>query len=712
VAKSVRQIPGVLAADLNFATGVLLIEYDTESDPRSRAIGVVTGAGHGVEPLEGGGPAVAPVSWWTRYRAEVSVVASGVLIVAGWLLGLSGAGTASAAAYGLAILTGGRVTWRRAATSIMTRTLDMNVLMTIAVCGAAAIGEWGEGATVIFLFALGGMLESRSLARTRRSIRDLMDLTPERARVRRGGREVEVPLGEVRVGETVTVRPGERVPLDGEIAEGSSAFDESPITGESLPRDRTVGDAVYAGTLNTSGLLAVRTTAPAEETTLARIVHLVEAAQASRAPVQRFVDRFSRVYTPLVIAGAVVLAAGVPLLGELGAPWAGVEAWRDWTYRALVLLVVSCPCALVVSTPVAIVSAITRATRDGVLVKGGAFLELAGSIRAVVFDKTGTLTEGRPAVAEIVPLAEESTEEILGLAGTLEAHSTHPLARAVAAAGRAHAAGRVVTDVVEHPGSGVSGTVDGVPVAIGNGAFASGHAALSPAARDAFERMEEDGLTVLVLVRAGDDAAVLGLLGLADAVRPEASNVTAALVGAGIEHVVMLTGDNERVAARVASQAGIAEYRARLLPDGKTSEVGVLKERYGTVAMVGDGINDAPALAAADIGIAMGVAGSDTAVEVADVALMRDDIAALPAFFDLGRRTMAIIRQNVALSLAVKALVLVLAVTGHATLWMAVFADTGIALLVIANGLRLLGGRRFGPPLHAAGARPPADGVR
>ena len=693
MAKSVRQIPGVLAADLNFATGVLLIEYDTESDPRSRAVGVVTGAGHGVEPLEGGGPGVAPVSWWTRYRAEVSVAVSGVLIIAGWLLGLTAASTASTAAYGLAILTGGRVTWRRAATSIMARTLDMNVLMTVAVCGAAAIGEWGEGATVIFLFALGGMLESRSLARTRRSIRDLMDLAPERARVRRGGREVEVPPAEVRVGETVIVRPGERVPLDGDITEGSSAFDESPITGESVPRDRAVGDPVYAGTLNTSGLVAVRTTAPAEATTLARIVHLVEAAQASRAPVQRFVDRFSRIYTPLVIAGAVLLAVGAPLLAEMGAPWPGVEAWRDWMYRALVLLVISCPCALVVSTPVAIVSAITRATRDGVLVKGGAFLEFAGRIGAVVFDKTGTLTEGRPALIEVVPLAEGSAEEVLGRAAALEAHSNHPLARAVASHGAPHAAGRMAADVVERSGSGVSGAVDGVPLAVGSSAFTSGHAELSPAAHEVVQRMEEAGLTVLVLVRTGEEAEVLGLLGLADAVRPAASTVTAALAAAGIEHVVMLTGDNERVAARVASQSGITEYRARLLPEGKTAEVGALRERYGTVAMVGDGINDAPALAAADIGIAMGVAGSDTAVEVADVALMRDDIGALPAFFDLGRRTMAIIRQNVAMSLGVKALVLVLAVTGHATLWMAVFADTGIALVVIANGLRLLRAR-------------------
>ena len=691
--KSVGQIPGVLFANVNFASGVMLLEYDTENDPRSRAVATVAGAGHGVEPLDAGDVVVAEPSWWVRHRAEIAVVASGALIVLGWLIGRTGAEVASVAAYGLAIIAGGTITWRRAAVSLAARTLDMNVLMTIAVSGAAAIGEWGEGATVIFLFALGGVLESRAVARTRRSIRDLMSLAPQRARVRRGGVESEVAPAEVTVGETIVVRPGERVPLDGVIVRGTSAFDESPITGESIPADRAEGDGVFAGTLNATGLVEVRTTAPAAETTLARIVHLVETAQASRAPVQRFVDRFSRWYTPVVIVGAAFLAIGVPVLGEVTGAWLGFEAWQEWMYRALVLLVVSCPCALVVSTPVALVSAITRATRDGVLIKGGAFLELAGKARVVVFDKTGTLTVGRPTVAEVVPVAAEPAARVLGLAAALEAHSNHPLAQAVAVAGADQAAGLQVSEVVETPGRGVTGTVDGVGFAVGNLAFASGHATVGDAVTETAGRLEDAGLTVLALVRTGTEGQVVGLLGLADAMRPEARGAIEALAAAGIEHVVMLTGDNERAAARVAAEAGVSAYRARLLPEDKTAEVTALKEQYGIVVMVGDGINDAPALAAADVGIAMGAAGSDTAIETADVALMRDDIAVLPHFLALGRATMTNIRQNVALSLGVKAVVLTLAVTGHATLWMAVFADTGVALIVIANGLRLLRGR-------------------
>lgn len=690
MAKSVRQIPGVLAADVNFASGVMLLEYDAATDPRERAVRVVAGAGHGVEALDGADAPETRVTWWSVHRAEVSLALGGVLIAAGWLLDGSGATLASAAAYSAAVIAGGTMTWRRAATSLRARTLDMNVLMTIAVAGAVAMGEWGEAATVIFLFALGGWLEARSLARTRRSIRDLLDLAPQHARVRRGPVESEIGPAEVAVGETVVVRPGERVPLDGIIIRGSSAFDESPITGESMPADRAEGDAVYAGSLNTSGLVDIRTTAPAEDTTLARIVHLVEVAQAGRAPAQRFVDRFSRVYTPIVIAGAVVLAVGAPLLGELGAGWAGFEGWHDWAYRALVLLVVSCPCALVVSTPVAIVSGITRATRDGVLIKGGAFLELAGKVRTVVFDKTGTLTEGRPAVAEIVALGDMPAEQVLALAAAVEAHSNHPLAGAVAAASPGAKPG--VSDLRETAGRGVSGVVaGGTRVTVGSLAYLDEIGVRSAPAVAEAERMERDGLTVLTVAEGEQPGMrVLGLIGIADAVRSQAAAVSALLRSAGVEHIVMLTGDNPLSAARVAAEAGIDAYEARLLPEDKTAAIEELRRRYGVVAMVGDGINDAPALAVADIGIAMGGAGSHAAIETADVTLMRDDLSAVPGFIRLGRRTMANIRQNVAVSIGVKAVVLVLAVTGHATLWMAVFADTGVALLVIANGLRLL----------------------
>lgn len=692
--KSVRQIQGVLAADINFATGIMMLEYDEAADPRRRAVAVIAGAGHGAEPLDDDSAPAARTTWWTRHGAEVSLAVSGGLIVAGWLLERGSLETTAVLAYGLAIITGGTLTWRRAAASLMARTLDMNLLMTIAVSGAAAMGEWSEAATVIFLFALGGLLESRAVARTRRSISDLLDLAPQRARVRRGDAEEEVDPAGVAPGETVVIRPGERVPLDGVIVEGASAFDESPITGESIPADHGVGDPVYAGTLNTTGLVVIRTTAEANDTTLARIVHLVEVAQASRAPVQRFVDRFSRVYTPVVIVGALALAIGAPALGDLTGSWAGFEAWRDWMYRALVLLVISCPCALVVSTPVAIVSGIARATRQGVLIKGGAFLELAGTVKAVVFDKTGTLTEGRPRVIETVPLGSAAPARVLGLAAALESHSNHPLAAAVVAAAPQGAV-MSVSDLAEVPGRGISATVLGeIWVAVGSVEYVRDLGTDSTRMDAEVERMESAGLTVLAVAEGEPPrAAVLGLIGIADALRTEAVASTQALRDTGIEHVVMLTGDNPRAAARVAEQAGIAEFRARLLPEDKTAAIAALQEQYGTVAMVGDGVNDAPALAAADIGIAMGAAGTHTAIETADVALMRDDLMAVAWLIRIGRRTMANIRQNVALSLGFKAIVMVLALTGHATLWMAVFADTGVALLVIANGLRLLRSR-------------------
>ena len=684
----------MLAADINFATGIMTLEYDEAAAPLRRVVSVIAGAGHGAEPLDDLDAPAVRTTWWTRHGAEVSLAISGLLIAVGWLLGRASLETPAVLAYGVAIIAGGTLTWRRAAASLIARTLDMNLLMTIAVTGAAAMGEWSEAATVIFLFALGGLLESRSVARTRRSIAELMDLAPPRARVRRGSAEEEVEPAQVAIGETVVIRPGERVPLDGVIVEGASAFDESPITGESIPADRAAGDAVFAGTLNTSGLVAIRTTAEARDTTLARIVHLVEVAQASRAPVQRFVDRFSRVYTPVVIVGAMALAIGAPALGGLTGSWAGFEAWRDWMYRALVLLVISCPCALVVSTPVAIVSGITRATRAGVLIKGGAFLELAGSVKAVVFDKTGTLTEGRPRVVETVPLDSAAPARVLGLAAALESHSNHPLAAAVVAAAPQGAV-MGVSELAEVPGRGISAIVLGeIPVAVGSVAYVRDLGVDSARMEAEAERMESAGLTVLAVAEGRPpQVVVLGLIGIADALRPEAASAARALRDAGIQHLVMLTGDNPRAAARVAEEAGIDEYRARLLPEDKTSAIATLQVEYGAVAMVGDGVNDAPALAASDLGIAMGAAGTHTAIETADVALMRDDLMAVAWLIRLGKRTMANIRQNVALSLGFKALVMVLALTGHATLWMAVFADTGVALIVIANGLRLLRSR-------------------
>lgn len=685
---SVSRIENVIYADLNFASGTLLVEYDPVHDVRKEVVRVVESTGHGLQSLEeaAAGEAVPERSWLERNRAELAAFGSGAFALFGAALSWVGATEwLVAAAFGIAIVFGGVLVWRRALVSLRARMLDMNVLMTVAVFGAVALGEWGEGATVYFLFALGGLLESRSLERTRRSIRDLMDLAPPSGRVYRAEGLVEVPIGEIAVGETVVVRLGERVPVDGVIVRGTTAIDESAITGESVPAEKSEGDPVFAGTLNASGLIEVATSAPATDSTLSRIVYLVEEAQASRAPSQRFVDRFSHYYTPIVIGLGAAIAVVPPALAVLlGVDWG---PWSEWVSRALVMLVVSCPCALVLSTPVAIVSGITRASRDGVLVKGGTFLETAAQVRAIAFDKTGTLTKGRPELAELVAVNGYAQNEVLSLAGALESHSNHPIARAIvhAAGGLAHPG--ELADYIETPGRGVSATIDGDVWQLCSPACADESGALTDTVETIIAAMEDRGRTTLVLLSGGTAA---GVLGVADEMRPETAPAIAELGRMGIEHLVMLTGDNERVGQAVAEQSGMTGFLSRLLPSGKTDAVRVLQERYGKVAMVGDGVNDAPALAAADIGIAMGAAGTDTALETADVALMRDDLAALPAFFALGRRTMRIIMANVVFSIAVKAVFLVLALLGYATLWMAVFADTGVSLLVIANGMRLL----------------------
>lgn len=711
-------VPGVISADLNFASATLLVEYDVHVDPRAAVS--VTARRAGLELAAVGEPAStthdaeAPAApWWRSHRTEVAVVGSGAFSALGWLVSAVGArGTtgasaggweiASIACYALAILFGETLLAPRALASLRARSVDMNVLMTVAVLGAVAIGQWSEAAAVVFLFALGGWLEARALARTRSSIRDLMDLAPPMARVRRVGEVVELALGDISIGETLLVRPGERIALDGVVARGVSGVDEAPITGEPMPVVKSLGDVVFAGSLNTTGLLDITVTSLAEDSTLARIVYLVEEAQAARAPSQQIVERFSRVYTPVVVVLAALVATVPPLLGVmLGA---GVlpfpTDWHEWLYRSLVVLVAACPCALVISTPVTIVSAISRAGRDGVLVKGGAYLELAGRVRAVAFDKTGTLTLGRPAVTRVIAVGDGATDTVydrdrlLALAAALEAHSTHPLARAVASAAADRGLGLDdVSEFEELPGQGVSGHVNGVRAHVVSPSFAAEIARISPVLTGRIEAAENAGATVLVLV---EDGMAVGLIGVSDEVRIEAPLALTRLREGGVEHLVMLTGDNERTAAAVAERAGLTAHMARLLPQDKVDAVVRLRERWGVVAMVGDGINDAPALAAADLGIAMGAAGSDTALETADVALMSDDLAALPRFFALGRRTLAIIRQNVAFSVIVKVVVLAAAVAGYANMWLAVFADTGVALLVILNGMRLLGRDRVG----------------
>lgn len=677
-----RRIDGVISADLSFPSGVLELEYDPARDPREGVAAAVRAAGHSVETgTDEPGSVAAPSRWHPMGQAS-TLAAGAVLMVIGYATQWAGAGDVSAVAFVLAVLAGGLVTGRRAWASLRVVRLDMNVLMSLAVVGALALGDYAEAAAIIVLFSLGQFLESRALERTRRSVRDLIDLAPAVVRVRRHGRELEVPIAEAVVGDLLVVKPGERVALDGAVRTGSTAVDEAPVTGESAPADKAPGDLVYAGSLNISGLVEVDVTSAQEDSTLARLVHLVEDAQSQRAPSQRLVDSFTRYYTPIVVVGAVLVAVLPPLLG--------LGTWAEWAYRSLVVLVVSCPCALVISTPVAIVSAITRASRDGVLVKGGVHLETAARVRAVAFDKTGTLTCGRPEVIDVQPVGGGDRAHVLRIAAALEAGSNHPVAEAVLRAEGGAAGERVAVGLEEIAGRGVRAEVEGVVHSIGSPILARETGALTEDVAARIEALEGQGKTVLVVMRVD---VVIGLIGVADDVRPEAPDVVRRLRADGIANVVMLTGDNERTAAAVAGFAGLSEYRARLLPEQKMDAVRGLQADHGVVAMVGDGVNDAPALALADLGIAMGAAGSDTALETADVALMAPNLHALPGFFALGRRTVGVIRANVAFSVVTKAIVLVMAVFGYAPLWLAVFADMGVSLLVTLNGLTLLRSR-------------------
>jgi len=578
-----------------------------------------------------------------------------------------------------AILVGGAPVARKALERARQRTLDMNALMTIAVLGAMTIGEWAEGATTVALFSLAQALEGRSLERARGAIAGLVALAPEQAIVRREGREERVLPAVVRTGETLVVSAGERVALDGLVVEGRSDVDQSPLTGESRPVEKGPGDGVMAGSINGRGVLTVRVTRPAAETTLARLIRRVEEAQASRAPTQDFVDRFAAVYTPAVVAVAVCLAAVPPLVGA--------GAFAEWLYRALVLLVIACPCALVISTPVSIVSALTAASRRGTLVKGGAHLEEMGRLQAVAFDKTGTLTLGRLAVTDVVPAPGRSMAEVIEVAGALELNAGHPLGEAIVSAARERSLqAETASDVHVLPGRGVRGRVAGREALAGSHRLFDEEQLCDHRIDEALQRLEAEGKTVVLVGRPGE--GLLGAVAVADAIRPEAREAIAALHREGIE-CSMLTGDNRRTAAAIAAAIGIEGWSADLLPEDKLARVRALRASR-VAAMVGDGVNDAPALASATVGIAMGARGADAALETADVVLMAEDLRRIPETVRLGRVTRRVIVQNVAVALAVKAAVLVLAVAGHGSLWAALGADMGASLLVIANGLRLL----------------------
>lgn len=619
-----------------------------------------------------------------------------------WLVGLSGVGIAAGflargslpdvpwlatGLFAAATVAGGVLILPHALDSLRRLRLDMNVLMTVAVTGAWVIGEGAEGAAVVFLFALAELLESWSVGRARRAIKSLLALTPETAWVKRDGAEAEeVPATGVQPGAIILVRSGQRVPLDGEVTGGQSSINQAPITGESVPVEKKPGDAVFAGTINGEGSLEVRVAKAAGDSTLARIIQLVAEAEEQKAPTQRFVDKFARIYTPTVFVLAVLVAVLPPLLG-----WG---AWSTWAYRALVLLVIACPCALVIATPVSIVSGLTALARRGVLIKGGAVLETVGKLRALAVDKTGTITQGRPQVAEVIPWNGTAEEDVLRWAAAIDTHSTHPLAEAViAAASTRNIAFTPAENYQSKTGSGAEAVIGGHPHFIGNHTMAHELGVCSPELEARLAEIESRGQSLAVLGHTpheGCTGKVLGILAIGDTMRPEAPEALRMLHAAGVEKVVMLSGDNQRTASAIAKQAGIDEARGDLMPGQKVDAIRDLVKTYTHVGMIGDGVNDAPALAVASVGIAMGAAGSDTAIETADMALMNDDLRKLADAIAVGRRTVSVIQFNVWFAIAVKVVFLALAFTGHTRLWLAILADTGATLVVIANALRLM----------------------
>lgn len=526
------------------------------------------------------------------------------------------------------------------------------------------------------------------MRKTSGSIRELMSLTPDRAHlIDADGHASDVEVEEVEEGQLIRILPGERVPLDGVVVRGSSSFNEAPVTGESIPQDKGVGQEVYAGSLNTTSVVDIEVTADEDCTTLARIISLVQGAQAQKAPYESFVDRFAAAYTPIVIVGALVVGIAVPLALGLAGGFTS-DLWRDWVYRALSLLVVACPCALVISTPVSFVSALTRAAKSGILVKGGAAFDLATKVGTVAFDKTGTLTTGRPVVREVIALNGASERDVLQIARTLEGSSTHPLARAVVdRADELAIRPAVAHEVEERASCGMRAKVKGVEYLVGKLSFAREHARVEHEVAEEVEALGRRGSSALVVCGGG---RVAGIIGVADAVRPAARDALAGLARAGVQETVMLTGDNGHAAAEVACEVGVGSHAAGLLPQDKVDYIRSLQQGGQVVAMVGDGINDAPALATSDLGITMGAAASDTALELADVALLSDDLGKLPAFFELALKTMWVVRENIAFAIGVKLLVFVLVIAGQAGMGAAVFADTGVALLVILNGMRLM----------------------
>ncbi len=669
-------MPGTIKATLNFGASNLIVEGEV---PYEKVIKEAEKEGVTAKPM-GVKDEDEPKSFMQAYKNPIITGISTVLFLAGWLIGLAGYEVAEVSLLALSIIIGGYKTARSGLYGLRKLNFDMNVLMTIAVIGAAAIGAWIEASLVVIFFSLSNTLSAYTLEKARNSIKALMDLAPNEATIIRNGEEMRLAVEEILVDDVMIVKPGDKLAMDGTIVKGSSSINQAAITGESMPVEKIAGDEVFAGTINQQGSLQVKVTKRVDDTTLAKIIHLVQEAQGQRAKSQEYIDKFAKVYTPIVIVLAVLITIVPPLF------FGGV--WADWIYRGLALLIAACPCALVISSPVSIISAIGNSAKNGVLIKGGVFLEDAGVIKAIAFDKTGTLTVGRPEVTDIIAVNGISEKEFLAISAALEKYSEHPLATAIVRrAEREKITLPEAEDFSAITGKGAQGKVDGVSYYIGNPRlFNELGTDLNQVQKD-IERLQKEGKTAMIL---GTKEKVIGIVAVADEVRESSKDAIARLKESGIERTIMLTGDNQATAQAIASKIGVDDFRAELLPEDKVKAVKELQQKHGKIAMVGDGINDAPALATANLGIAMGVAGTDAALETADIALMADDLTKLPFTVRLSRATVRNIKQNIWFSNGINILTMILIVPGWASLLFVALADVIAAVLVVLNAMRLL----------------------
>lgn len=673
-----KHLDGVIDAQVNFGAAKITVYGNTTIEELEKA-----GAFENLKLRGEKEQRIKQEPFW-KQKENIKVYISSLLLLFAWFLGhqYGEDHIAPMIVFAASILIGGYTLFRKGLKNLSKFQFDMSTLMTIAIIGAALIGEWSEGATVVILFAISEALERFSMDKARESIESLMDIAPKEALIRRGTLEFPINVYDIQIGDTMIVKPGQKLAMDGIVVKGTSTLNQAAITGESVPVTKTIDDEVFAGTLNEEGLLEIKVTKLVEDTTLSKIIHLVEEAQAERAPSQAFIDKFAKYYTPAIVVLAFLIASIPPFLGG---------DWSTWIYQGLSVLVVSCPCALVISTPVSVVTAIGNAARNGVLIKGGIHLEKTGSLKVIAFDKTGTLTKGIPVVTDIVTF-DGNENEVLAITAAIEKGSQHPLASAIMK--KAEANGLNFNDIAVEELQSLTGK--GIKARVKNEMYYVGSPNLfkeilpdgiDNTITEKISTLQTQGKTVMII---GTENKILCLIAVADQIRETSKEVIYKLHQLGIKKTVMLTGDNKRTANVIGKEVGVSEIKADLLPEDKLTFIKELRENYQSVAMVGDGINDAPALAASTVGVAMGGAGTDTALETADIALMSDDLSKLPFTMNLSRKALGTIKQNIAFSLVVKALALLLVVPGWLTLWIAIFADMGATLIVTLNSLRLL----------------------